>query len=206
MDSFEEDERDYVNVNPCQQPSQPQLQPQGSAKAKPAASTQKAPEQRGCGRKSFGILLGVCLLLSTAAFVLTLLKWIPCCPQGWVEFQKKCYFLSPKKTFWVAAQNSCISYSAHLAVIRNQWEQAFLAGGINSTEHWIGLSVRDQESHWSWVDNSPVSYEYWPAGSPSVGTQKKCAHLTGEDRGVWKAEPCDTPYKYICERAGPLCT
>uniref|UniRef100_A0A452GK68 C-type lectin domain-containing protein n=1 Tax=Gopherus agassizii TaxID=38772 RepID=A0A452GK68_9SAUR len=48
---------------------------------------------------------------------------IPCCPHGWEEFQKKCYFFSLEKEPWEMARNSCNNHSAELAVISNPWEQ-----------------------------------------------------------------------------------
>ncbi|XP_032643202.1 C-type lectin domain family 4 member E-like [Chelonoidis abingdonii] len=207
MGSFEDDcERDYENVNPNQPPPQPQMQPQWQAKAEPAVSTPKAAEQRGCGRKSLGILyalVGVSLLVSTAAFLLMLLKWIPCCPHGWEEFQKKCYFFSLEKEPWEMARNSCSNHSAELAVISNPWEQAFLTVGINSVQHWISLSHKDAEGSWTWVDGSPVSYI--SSGIPSVNTQKRCIYLTGDDRANWSSTDCGNRYNFICERAGPFC-
>ncbi|XP_067417522.1 perlucin-like protein [Emydura macquarii macquarii] len=78
MDSFKDDcQRDYENFDPSRAPPQHQVQPQWQAKAKPAVSTSKAAEQRGRGRKSLVILyvlLGVSLLVSTAAIMLILLK------------------------------------------------------------------------------------------------------------------------------------
>ncbi|XP_038235075.2 C-type lectin lectoxin-Phi1-like [Dermochelys coriacea] len=210
MGSFEDDfERDYENVNPNQPPPQPQIQPQWQAKAEPAVSTLKAVEQRGCGRKSWGILLAllvVSLLVSTAAFLLMLLKWIPCCPDGWEEYQKKCYFFSSEKEPWDTAKRACSSHSAELAVISNQWEQAFLTVGINSVRHWIGLSHKGTEASWTWVDGSPVSYTSWSSGIASVNnTQKHCIHLTEGVRGEWSNTECETRYNFICERSGPFC-
>ncbi|KAH1175975.1 hypothetical protein KIL84_020709 [Mauremys mutica] len=260
MGSFEDDcERDYENIDPNQPPPQPQMQPQWQAKAEPAVSTPKAAEQRGCGRKSLGILyalVGVSLLVSTAAFLLILLKYptdakqeqthpdnnlrcggretvclrpelcnhspwhtrsspkqddrllrgrtgIPCCPHGWEEFQKKCYFFSLEKEPWEMARNSCSTHSAELVVISNPWEQAFLTVGINSVHHWIGLSHKGAEGNWTWVDGSQVSYR--SSGIPSVNTQKCCVHLTGDDRGNWSSADCGIHYNFICERAGPFC-
>ncbi|TFJ96809.1 phosphoglycerate kinase [Platysternon megacephalum] len=204
-----EDERDYENVDPNQPPPEPQMQSQWQAKAEPAVSTPKAAEQRGCGRKSLGILyalVGVSLLVSTAAFLLMLLKWIPCCPHGWEEFQKKCYFFSSEKEPWEMAGNSCSNHSAELAVISNPWEQAFLTVGINSVHHWIGLSHKGAEGSWMWVDGSPVSYTSWSSGISSVNnTQKNCVHLTGDDRGKWSNTSCGNHYNFVCERAGPFC-
>ncbi|XP_030401378.1 C-type lectin domain family 4 member F-like isoform X2 [Gopherus evgoodei] len=128
---------------------------------------------------------------------------IPCCPHGWEEFQKKCYFFSLEKEPWEMARNSCNNHSAELAVISNPWEQAFLTVGINSVQHWIGLSHKGAEGSWMWVDGSPVSYI--SSGIPSVNTQKRCIHLTGDDRGNWSNADCGNRYNFICERAWPFC-
>ncbi|XP_048690228.1 C-type lectin lectoxin-Phi1 isoform X2 [Caretta caretta] len=129
---------------------------------------------------------------------------IPCCPHGWEEFQKKCYFFSSDKEPWDMAKRSCSRHSAELAVIGNQWEQAFLTVGINSVHHWIGLS--NKEASWTWVDGSPVSYTSWSSGIPSVhNTQKHCIHLTGGVRGEWNDTECATHYNFVCERAGTFC-
>ncbi|XP_067400746.1 perlucin-like isoform X1 [Emydura macquarii macquarii] len=203
MDSFDDDyQRDYENVDPSQAPPQHQVQPQWQEKAKPVVFTSKAAEH---GRKSLVILyvlMGASLLVSTAALVLILLKWLPYCPQGWEEFQRNCYFFSSDKESWEQARISCNEHTAELAVISNQWEQTFLAGGINSTHHWIGLSNEGTEGSWLWVDGSPVSYTSWSAGNPDVNkTLKICVRLTGRG-GAWSRAQCETRYNFVCERAG----
>ncbi|XP_067400747.1 perlucin-like isoform X2 [Emydura macquarii macquarii] len=127
---------------------------------------------------------------------------LPYCPQGWEEFQRNCYFFSSDKESWEQARISCNEHTAELAVISNQWEQTFLAGGINSTHHWIGLSNEGTEGSWLWVDGSPVSYTSWSAGNPDVNkTLKICVRLTGRG-GAWSRAQCETRYNFVCERAG----
>ncbi|XP_074836122.1 CD209 antigen-like protein 2 [Carettochelys insculpta] len=210
VDSFEDNERDYENVQPSQPPFQHEMKPQWPATAEPAISTLKSVEQSNYRRKSLGVLytlLGVFLLISITTFVLVLLKWIPCCPGGWEQFQQKCYFFSSNETAWDEAKKSCLQFGAQLVIIHSQRKQTFLSGGIGASHHWIGLSYKDTEEWWTWVDSSPLSHISWSAGSlPVNSTQKRCVYLTGHAGGEWKDEDCETHYSFICERAGPFCS
>ncbi|XP_064204822.1 integrin alpha-L-like isoform X2 [Anguilla rostrata] len=77
------------------------------------------------------------------------------CLTGWRIHQGKCYFFSTEKMHWSQSQEYCASKGANLVIINNQQEQNFVSSRINET-HWIGLSDRDTEGQWVWVDGTPL--------------------------------------------------
>ncbi|CAG0881588.1 unnamed protein product [Cyprideis torosa] len=93
------------------------------------------------------------------------------CPVGWNYYSHtaKCYLLNTTKTFWQEAENTCVSYGAHLASIHDKEEADFISG--LSTDHvWLGGSDVDTETVWVWTDGSPLDYAPWPPDQPGFQT------------------------------------
>ncbi|KFW95872.1 hypothetical protein N336_02022, partial [Phalacrocorax carbo] len=40
------------------------------------------------------------------------------CPDGWVGYQRVCYYLSPREGSWEQGQETCSSLGASLAVLK----------------------------------------------------------------------------------------
>ncbi|XP_036401415.1 C-type lectin domain family 10 member A-like [Megalops cyprinoides] len=78
------------------------------------------------------------------------------CDSGWRKFEGKCYFFSTEKKNWMQSRDYCISKGAHLVIINSKQEQTFVNPPGYET-HWIGLSDRETEGRWMWVDNTPLS-------------------------------------------------
>ncbi|XP_077334533.1 uncharacterized protein LOC143975842 [Lithobates pipiens] len=78
----------------------------------------------------------------------------PFCQSDWQFFGVSCYLLSPSATTWQESAHWCRMQGGHLAVVRNLKEQYFLQDLVKETS-WIGLSDRDLEGHWRWVDETP---------------------------------------------------
>ncbi|XP_064204813.1 integrin alpha-X-like isoform X12 [Anguilla rostrata] len=136
------------------------------------------------------------------------------CLTGWRIHQGKCYFFSTEKMHWSQSQEYCTSKGAHLVIINNQQEQNFVSSRISET-HWIGLSDRDTEGQWVWVDGTPLDRsgtQYWwktepdnwmGAGDPSG---EDCAALgdNNEHPDYWFDGSCRNMKKFVCETATNL--
>ncbi|XP_026232138.1 C-type lectin domain family 4 member M-like isoform X2 [Anabas testudineus] len=86
----------------------------------------------------------------------TLYKKKKTCPAGWKIFGCSCYFLSSKSGSWTTAQEDCENKEADLVVIDSAEEQTFLLGFTN-VDTWIGLTDREKENTWKWIDGSPLT-------------------------------------------------
>ncbi len=74
------------------------------------------------------------------------------------EFDGQHYYLSTSALSWPKAQAACEAEGGHLAIIENQAENDFIFSAINDVVH-IGLSDKDTEGTFTWVDGSPLQYD-----------------------------------------------
>ncbi|XP_028993473.1 C-type lectin domain family 4 member M-like [Betta splendens] len=133
-----------------------------------------------------------------------LLKQSKTCPAGWKMFGCSCYLLSSQSGPWTDGRDDCRSRDAHLVVIDSSKEQMFLSGFTNQ-DAWIGLSDRDQEGNWTWIDGTPLtstSAQFWWTNQPDntgpTGDEdcaKIIAHIT-----LWNDVRCDVIQQWICEK------
>ncbi|XP_075967348.1 C-type lectin domain family 4 member A-like isoform X2 [Anarhichas minor] len=78
------------------------------------------------------------------------------CPEGWRRFSSSCYLLSNKTGSWEESRKDCRDKGADLVIIDSLEEQKLLLNII--TDHtWIGLSDRDDEGTWRWIDGTPLT-------------------------------------------------
>ncbi|KAL3969569.1 lysophosphatidic acid receptor 4 [Sarotherodon galilaeus] len=133
------------------------------------------------------------------------------CPAGWRIFSSSCYFLSNDSGSWTRARQDCKDKGADLVVIDCNKEQMLLSDFIEEDTHiWIGLTDREEEGKWKWIDGAQLSERYWKNGQPDNGGgfsrtgEEDCAHIiTGENSlRNWNDISCDKHLKWICETAG----
>uniref|UniRef100_A0A3B3RGW0 C-type lectin domain-containing protein n=2 Tax=Paramormyrops kingsleyae TaxID=1676925 RepID=A0A3B3RGW0_9TELE len=74
------------------------------------------------------------------------------CPSGWRRLSTSCYYISTEKKNWNDSRQACMQSGADLAIISCREEQIFLEG--LSGYFWIGLSEREREGTWKWVDGT----------------------------------------------------
>ncbi|XP_044124999.1 C-type lectin domain family 10 member A-like [Bufo gargarizans] len=145
----------------------------------------KSPLLRNCERRNQGTIC-------------------PFCSAGWHFFGLSCYLLSPQTRNWQDSLHWCRKQGAHLVVINSQEEQEFLQAAMK-TSSWIGLSDRDMEGQWEWVDGTPYN------STPKFWFQKQPDNLGNEDCAVllpgslWNDNKCRKLYSSVCEyKAGEI--
>uniref|UniRef100_A0A670ISG2 C-type lectin domain-containing protein n=1 Tax=Podarcis muralis TaxID=64176 RepID=A0A670ISG2_PODMU len=77
-----------------------------------------------------------------------------CCPDGWIGYQRKCYYFSDSDRNWTYSQNYCASFDASLVVIDSQEEMIFLRRYKGPADHWIGLQRMDDQGPWKWINGT----------------------------------------------------
>ena len=82
-------------------------------------------------------------------------------------YQGKEYLLTNGRTSWTEAQAEAAGLGGNLVVINDAAEQAWLRQTFGSEPLWIGLSDRDTEGNFQWVNGETSSYRNWRAGEPN---------------------------------------
>ncbi|XP_077180689.1 killer cell lectin-like receptor subfamily B member 1B allele A [Paroedura picta] len=117
------------------------------------------------------------------------------CPQKWILYEDKCYWISKEQGSWKKGQEDCGAKSSRLLVMQKQKDMAFIQS-INEEMQllWIGLQTTFPEQKWAWVNGSPLdskrSRELGPVEANS------CGMLNGNQI---ISEACSTVSPWICE-------
>ncbi|KAF5893773.1 C-type lectin domain family 4 member E-like isoform X1, partial [Clarias magur] len=70
------------------------------------------------------------------------------------SFNSSLYFMSNEKKSWTESRQNCRDKGADLVIINSREEQKFIAEQLRGGQAWIGLSDRDNEGEWKWVDGT----------------------------------------------------
>ncbi|EPQ07510.1 C-type lectin domain family 17, member A [Myotis brandtii] len=121
------------------------------------------------------------------------------CPEGWLPFEGKCYYFSPNTKSWDEARKFCQENYSHLVIISSIDEQNFVVKAHGSPRvHWLGLSDREHEGDWKWLDGSPVTLSFWEPEEPNNLNDEDCVSMTKQ--GTWNDLSCNKATYWICER------
>ncbi|XP_072488518.1 uncharacterized protein [Notamacropus eugenii] len=127
--------------------------------------------------------------------------------QGWHFHEGKAYYFSDTKKTWDEAEHFCVSHNSHLASVTSDGEQGFLSKRTNGVYHWIGLTDKDTEGTWYWVDGTPYneSKAFWNENQPDnwqygKALSEDCVHTQVK----WNDMLCDQPYPWICKKVPEL--
>ncbi|XP_074804287.1 C-type lectin domain family 2 member B-like [Natator depressus] len=112
------------------------------------------------------------------------------CPEDWLYFKRKCYYLSEEKKDWDSSQSFCSLYEASLAVIENHQEMHFLTKRMHMQDSWIGL--RKREEGFYWVNGTPLTTDLF-----HIQDHEKCAYT---DSSSISTSACSLPRRWICSR------
>ncbi|XP_034741909.1 CD209 antigen-like protein E [Etheostoma cragini] len=128
------------------------------------------------------------------------------CPAEWRMFGSSCYLLSAESGSWEKGRQDCRDRGADLVVIESSEEQMFLSEFIQkNTWCWIGLTDRDEEGTWKWVDGTPLTLKNWRRAQPDNGgghsqfAEEDCAHV-GPTTTEWNDLSCESQMYWMCEK------
>ncbi|XP_045573600.1 CD209 antigen-like protein E isoform X2 [Salmo salar] len=124
----------------------------------------------------------------------------------WNKFESCWYFLSTERKTWSESRKDCLERGADLVIINSGKEQRFLFALKKRV--WIGLTDRETEGSWKWVDGTPLNTRYWGRNQPSSGggqstyQEKDCVELDDgqhQPEKTWNYSNCDNKLEWICE-------
>ncbi|XDV31274.1 hypothetical protein PO909_033996 [Leuciscus waleckii] len=76
---------------------------------------------------------------------------------GWIYYKSSLYFISSEKKSWTESRRYCTERGADLIIINNREEQGFVKKISAKVIVWTGLTDRDVEGRWKWVDGSTLT-------------------------------------------------
>ena len=108
------------------------------------------------------------------------------------------YYCSMAPSTWPAAQAAASSLGGNLAVINSQGENDFLANILTLQSAYIGLSDKDLEGEFQWVNGDAITYENWYPGQPNdYGVGQDYVEML--NNGQWNDQYAHTSLEYIME-------
>ncbi|XP_038226765.1 C-type lectin domain family 2 member D-like isoform X1 [Dermochelys coriacea] len=155
-------------------------------------SSHKAKTAVACLMSTMTILiliLTVALAVETSHVPEPLLSE-PCCPDGWVGYQGKCYYFSEAEGNWKSSQHHCSLLGASLAGVDTLQDLAFLMRYKGRSYHWIGL-WREESQPWKWTNGTEFNSMFEVRGGGS------CAYLN--DVAVISSR-CLTEKNWVCSK------
>ncbi|XP_064794728.1 C-type lectin domain family 10 member A-like [Oncorhynchus masou masou] len=123
-------------------------------------------------------------------------------PKGWTLFQSTWYYISSEVKSWDESRQDCIERGADLVIINSKDEQTFLTN-LNK-RIWIGLTDKDIEGTWKWVDGTKLTTSYWTGKQPDNGGgdpiygEEDCAEIVMG--WIWNDISCVNHYNWVCEK------
>ncbi|XP_065453466.1 C-type lectin domain family 4 member K-like isoform X2 [Chrysemys picta bellii] len=126
--------------------------------------------------------------------------------RGWRFFGGNLYYFSQERKSWDEAERFCVSQDSHLTSVSSQAEQEFLSNETKGEGHWIGLTDRETEGSWRWVDGTEyradASRGFWMQNEPNnANGEEDCVHTEPEKRNLWNDNNCIRPFRWICKQA-----
>ncbi|KAM4560988.1 uncharacterized protein V3H82_015062 isoform 1-T1 [Fundulus diaphanus] len=125
------------------------------------------------------------------------------CPDGWTKFNCSCY-QSFGPGSWDEGREDCARKGGDLVVIDDPEEQTFVSTFAKSPL-WIGLSDKETEGSWKWVDGTSLSFTYWAKTQPdgdinTLRGDEDCVLISSYDGLFWHDFPCSLSMHWICEK------
>uniref|UniRef100_A0A669B976 C-type lectin domain-containing protein n=1 Tax=Oreochromis niloticus TaxID=8128 RepID=A0A669B976_ORENI len=134
--------------------------------------------------------------------VCTLALYLP--PPGWLYFNGSFYYISSIAKSWQDSRDDCSQRGAVLAIISMKHLSKTNMCDIISMVMWIGLTDRETEGVWKWVDETPLTASFWYSGEPNnfKGRNEDCVVINHyySNENNWNDAVCENEYSWLCEK------
>ncbi|XP_064140645.1 LOW QUALITY PROTEIN: NKG2-A/NKG2-B type II integral membrane protein-like [Loxodonta africana] len=144
------------------------------------------------GKLIAGILGIICTDLMASVITVAVIASSHCghCPEDWLSYSNNCYYISSDKKNWTESQMACASKKSNLIYIDNEEEMKFIA--FLSSISWIGLSRKNRDYSWLWINGSPLYKELIDTSNNTYN----CAMLFFSNL---LSDSCGSSKTYICK-------
>ncbi|XP_070789550.1 C-type lectin domain family 2 member D-like [Pituophis catenifer annectens] len=95
------------------------------------------------------------------------------CPDFWIGYREKCFYVSKEEMNWSLSLITCSSFNASLAVIDSQNELDFWVGILGPFHYWFDLS-REVNQVWKWSNGTKFKNQF------PVRGEGFCAYINGK--------------------------
>ncbi|XP_021327944.1 C-type lectin domain family 17, member A-like [Danio rerio] len=115
---------------------------------------------------------------------------------GWMCYQSVFYYMSTETKNWTESKKDCEQRGASLMIINSKEEHKFFKSDANV---WIGLTDKNEERKWKWVDGSELAtgFSSWGPGEPNGLQGESCAASFSAELYDFS---CSETFNWICER------
>ncbi|PIK41971.1 hypothetical protein BSL78_21184 [Apostichopus japonicus] len=140
------------------------------------------------------------------------------CPDGFIFFNKSCYYFSDEKLRHGDARSQCEGNTSQLVSIGSKEESDFLFKKIKRGNYWIGangeptpadavynISASNVSQSLFWDDGTAVTYidPFGDFRGNTFNNPDGCyVILISGDTKRWKDYDCQRPCRFVCEYKG----
>ncbi|XP_026215291.1 CD209 antigen-like isoform X2 [Anabas testudineus] len=124
-----------------------------------------------------------------------------CFQNGWEYYGGSAYYISSVRKSWNESREDCLQKGADLMIINSREEQTLTRQWQDNM--WIGLTDKEKEGTWKWVDGTPLITSYWRSNEPNnyENREEDCGEVRfHKDENSWNDESCDVQRVWICEK------
>lgn len=113
------------------------------------------------------------------------------------------YWVCERDGDWDAARDGCKALGQDLVVITDEAENAFVQSivqGKSKDEFYIGLTDREKEGTFVWVDDTKAKWTNWDVGEPNDLFGEDCSIV--KKSGKWNDVGCNRDLRnaFVCEQ------
>ncbi|KAK9405863.1 C-type lectin domain family 2 member D-like [Crotalus adamanteus] len=112
------------------------------------------------------------------------------CPDFWIGYRGKCFYISKEEKNWTLSLKTCSSFNASLAVIDTQKELDFWVEIFHPFHYWFGLS-REINQVWKWFNGTEFKHQF------AVRGEGFCAYVDGKGAS---STICSMEKHFLCSR------
>ncbi|KAM3847556.1 C-type lectin domain family 2 member D-like isoform 2-T3 [Vipera latastei] len=112
------------------------------------------------------------------------------CPDFWIGYRGKCFYISKEEKNWSLSLTTCSSFNASLAVIDTQKELDFWVEIFHPFHYWFGLS-REIKQVWKWFNGTEFKNQF------AVRGEGFCAYVDGKGAS---STICSMEKRFLCSR------
>ncbi|KAJ0060527.1 hypothetical protein NL108_015021 [Boleophthalmus pectinirostris] len=117
-----------------------------------------------------------------------------------VRFGNSIYLVSQMGKNWMDSKEECEKLGASLVIISSPEEQTFVSE-LTPQSVWIGLTDRETEGVWKWVNGEAVNTTHWRPNQPDNWGEEDCGEISFDK--LWNDRDCSEKKHFVCEKQIP---